>query len=74
MELTYDIKSDLVDKLSSHMSKAGTVDVQCRVPRLAALVLASRSDFLSFLQVFRDQHVGQGFDPSNWHVPAVYGQ
>ena len=76
MELISDIRSELVDEPSSHVSKAGTVDVQCPVPQLAALVLASRRDFVSFLQVFEDHpwQVGQGFDTSNWHVPVAHQQ
>ena len=33
-ELTSDIRSKLVEEPSSHVSKAGSVDVQWRVPRL----------------------------------------
>ena len=40
MELTSDIRSELVDEPSSHVSKVGTVDIQWRVPRLAAMALA----------------------------------
>ena len=48
MELTSDIKSELVDKASSHVSMERMVHVQWRVPRLAALALASQRVFLNF--------------------------
>ena len=76
MELISDIRSELGDDPSSHVSKAGTVDVKWGVPQPAAFPLASRIDFLSFPQVFGDQHwhVWQGFEVSTciWHVPAAY--
>ena len=71
MELASDIRFELVDEPSSHMSKVWMIVVQWRVPWLADLALASRRDFLSFPQVFRDQpwHAWQGLEASNWHVP-----
>ena len=72
MELTSDIRSKLVDDLSSKISKEGTVVIQWSVPQLADLALASWRDFLRLPQVFVDQpwHARQGLEASNSHVPA----
>ena len=56
----------------SFHARAGRL--QCRVPQLAVLALASREGFPQLSQIFRNQpwHVWQGFEASNWLVPAAY--
>ena len=69
MVLTSDIRSELVDKPKSHVSKLGTVVVASPPP--CRLALASGMDFLSFPQVFGDQpwHAWQGLEASKLACP-----
>ena len=72
MEQTSDIRSELVEEPSSHMSKVGTVVVQWWVPSLqiwpwhpeGISSACTRSSETSL-------NAWQGLEASNWHVPAT---